>query len=372
MMPGRPQLAVFLATSGHSGVDRVMRNLLPAIARQGIRVDLLKLQGHGPNLEDVPEGLRILPLGRAHVSTSLPALVRYLRRHRPEALLSDKDRVNRTAIMARWLAGTDTRVYVRIGTTVSVNLAGRRPFERWVQLKSIRTLYPRADGILVPSQGAAEDLRRVMGSETPCATVVPSPVVREDLDAMASASLNDEWLKRSQAPLLIAVGELSARKDHATLLRAFARARSQRPLRLVILGEGREREHLETLARTLNIASYVYMPGFVANPYPWIAQASLFVHSSRWEGLAVVLVEALALGTPVVATDCPSGTHELLDGGRLGRLVPVGDDETLARQILASLETSTDRQTLRAAAQPYHVARSASAYLRAMGFDTLD
>jgi glycosyltransferase involved in cell wall biosynthesis len=365
------RLAVFLATSGHSGVDRIMGNLLPAIAREGIRVDLLKLEGHGPNLQDVPEGLRIVPLHRAHVGTSLPALVRYLRRERPDVLLSDKDRVNRTAIMARWLARVNTRVYVRIGTTVSANLANRRALERWKQIQSIRYLYPRADGTLVPSRGAAEDLRRLMGAGC-AAQVVPSPVVREDLDALASARLDDPWLNATDTPLLIAVGELSARKDHATLLRAFAVVRAQRPVRLAILGEGRERENLQSLAQELGISNDIHMPGFVSNPYPWIKRAALLAHSSRWEGLAVVLVEALALGTPVVATDCPSGTRELLDGGRLGRLVTVGDADGLARQIIAALDATPDREALRVAVEPYRVARSARAYLRAMGFNAPD
>jgi glycosyltransferase involved in cell wall biosynthesis len=366
------RLAVFLATSGHSGVDRIMGNLLPAIAREGIRVDLLKLEGHGPNLQDVPEGLRIVPLHRAHVGTSLPALVRYLRRERPDVLLSDKDRVNRTAIMARWLARVNTRLYVRIGTTVSANLANRRALERWKQIQSIRYLYPRADGILVPSRGAAEDLRRLMGVGCPGAQVVPSPVVREDLDALASAPLDDPWLNAADTPLLIAVGELSARKDHATLLRAFAGVRAQRAVRLAILGEGRERGNLQSLARELGISHELHLPGFVSNPYPWIKRAALLAHSSRWEGLAVVLVEALALGTPVVATDCPSGTRELLDGGRLGRLVTVGDADGLAREIIAALDATPDREALRVAAEPYQVARSARAYLRAMGFNDLD
>nr|WP_155999796.1 glycosyltransferase [Thioalkalivibrio sulfidiphilus] len=344
-----------------------MNNLLPAVVRLGIHVDLLKIGGHGPYIQDTPNGFRIVPLNCRHVSTALPSLVRYLRNEQPVALLSDKDRVNRTAILARWLARSNSRHYVRIGTTVSANLANRTKLERWKQTQSIRYLYSHSDGILVPSKGVADDLHRLMRSNHPPIKVVPSPVVRGDLIALSTASPIDPWLDKISPPLILAAGELSARKDHATLIRAFSVARAERPMKLAIIGEGRERTRLQALAHELGISSDVYLPGFVTNPYPWIARADVFAHSSRWEGLAVVLVEALALGTPVVATDCPSGTRELLDDGRLGRLVPVGDANAMARAILDTLITPIDRQSLQYATQPYHVMRSARAYLHAMG-----
>ena len=142
-------LAVFAATSGHSGVDRVLRNLVPAIAALGVRVDVLGIAGHGPRFEALPPGVRHLPLNARHVNSALPALVRYLRRERPAALLSDKDRVNRVALLARRLARVPTRVGVRLGTTVSVNLASRGAWERAVQTASMRWCYPAADAVLV-------------------------------------------------------------------------------------------------------------------------------------------------------------------------------------------------------------------------------
>jgi glycosyltransferase involved in cell wall biosynthesis len=362
------RLAVFLATSGHSGVDRVMGNLLPAIARLGVEVDLLKVDRHGPELRDLPEGLSVVPLGCAHVGAALPALARYLRRQRPDALLCDKDRVNRTGLLALWLARVPTRIYLRMGTTVSVNLASRSALDRWRQRFSIRHLYPRATGLLVPSRGAAEDLARVMGRGGERIHVVPSPVVRPDIAALAKEPIEDGWLERSEAPLILGVGELSGRKDYATVLRAFARVRARRACRLAILGEGRRRAELETLAGQLGLAGEVHLPGFVNNPYPWIRCAALFAHGARWEGMPVVLVEALALGTPVVSTDCPSGPRELLDDGRLGRLVPVGDAEAMAEAMLETLARPPEAALLRQSVEAYRVDRSAGAYLDAMGF----
>lgn len=369
MIPGSPsrKLAVFLATSGHSGVDRIMGNLLPALVDQGLSVDLLTLEGHGPHLPDPPPGLRIVPLGRAHVSTSLPALVGYLRRHQPTVLLTDKDRVNRTAILARALAGVDTRVYVRVGTTVSVNLADRKPLERWRQRLSIRHLYPRADGVLVPSHGCAEDLRQISGQRITRLQVVPSPIIRDDLESLAADPTALPVDMDSGDPWVVAIGELSRRKDYATLLRAFALVLKRRPARLVILGEGRERSALETLARDLGIADRVSLPGFVGNPYACLSRARVFAHASRWEGMPVALIEAMALGIPVVSTDCPSGPREVLDGGRLGRLVDVGDAQAMATGICHCLDHPADPQTLKSAVTRYRVADSARAYREAMG-----
>ncbi|MGM0676616.1 MAG: glycosyltransferase [Pseudomonadota bacterium] len=362
-----PDLAVFLATSGHSGVDRIMTNLLPALVGLGLTVDLLSLAGHGPELSKPPHGLKVVPLGRAHVNTALPALVRYLRQQRPAVLLSDKDRVNRTAIMACKLAGVDTRVFVRLGTTVSVNLADRKRLEQWQQLLSIRHLYPKADGVLVPSQGSAKDLRHVSRHKIERLHVVPSPIIHNDLEQLATDQSALPANMDQEGPWIVAIGELSHRKNYSMLLRAFAKVLERRPARLMILGEGRERGSLESLAATLGVTERVRLCGFVNNPYPFLKNAQVFAHSSRWEGLPVVLVEAMALGVPVVSTDCPSGPREILDGGRLGTLVDVGDADAMASGICRYLDEAPDPEPLKRAVDKYRVMESARAYMKAMG-----
>lgn len=364
----RPDLALFLATSGHSGVDRVFRNLVPALAARGLRVDVLGIAGHGPYWDALPEGVRRIELGARHVNSALPALVRYLRRERPRAMLSDKDRVNRAAIWARGLAGVDTRLGVRLGTTVSVNLASRAAPDRWLQTWSMRTLYRCAEAVLVPSHGAAEDLARHARLPLERIRVVPSPIVAPDMGTRAAAPAEHPWFDDGGPPLILGVGELSERKDFATLIRAHARLRRTHDCRLLILGEGRRRGELERLAIELGTRDAVALPGFVPNPYPYMARAAAFALSSRWEGMPVVLIEALALGTPVIACDCPSGPAELLDGGRLGALVPVGDDAALAAALADTLAAPPAREALRAAAAPYAVDASARAYLAALGF----
>lgn len=363
-----PDLAVFAATSGHSGVDRVLQNLVPAIARLGLTVDVLGVEGHGPRFDQLPAGVRRVPLGAAHVNSAIPAVVRYLRREGPAALLSDKDRVNRAALAARWLARLPTRVGVRLGTTVSVNLASRGWWERRVQTASMRWLYPAADAILVPSAGAADDLAVHAHLPRSRISVVPSPIVTPRMMERAAEVPAHAWFGDGGAPVILGVGELSERKDFATLIRAFARLREQRCCRLVILGEGRRRQELEALAAQLGVAADVALPGFISNPYPCMAGAAAFALASRWEGMPVVLIEALALGTPSVACDCPSGPREVLQGGALGGLVPVGDAAALAAALATQLDQPTPRERSRAAVEGYTDVGSARAYLAALGF----
>lgn len=363
-----PDLAIFLATSGHSGVDRIMRNLVPAFLAQGLRVDLLKVRGHGPEWGELSEGARVIDLEARHVNTSLPALVRYLRKNRPTALLSDKNKVNRTALWARKLAGVNTRIAIREGTTVSKNLERRGLWARYSEYASIRLCYRFADAIITPSQGAADDLARIAGLPPGAVTAIPSPVVNEQMLRAAEQPVAHPWFGGKGPPVILGVGELCARKDFTTLIRAFAKLRQQRPCRLVIGGEGRRRNALIKLAQELGVAQDVDLPGFLDNPYAYMRQASVFALTSACEGSPVVLMEALAVGTPVVSTDCPSGPREILDNGRHGALVAVGDVEALAVKLREALDHPLPAESLRHAAEAYTTQRSAKGYLAALGF----
>ncbi len=306
-----------------------------------------------PYFDEPVEDLRIVDLGVSHVNGSMVPLIRYLKRERPVGLLSDKDRVNRVALLAKRMARVPVRSVVRLGTTVSVNLSQRGWLQRRIQYWSIGHLYRWADRVVVPSHGAAEDLVHVLNLPEPLVCVLPSPIVNRKIFAMASESLDHPWFKEPAVPVILGVGELSARKDFSTLIKAFARVRDLRPCRLLILGEGRQRRHLEGLVSHLNLEGVVSLPGFVKNPFPYMQRASLLVLSSICEGLPVALVEALALGTPVVATDCPSGPREILESGRFGHLTPVGDEAGLAEAIMRTLKDPLPSSALRSAAMPY-------------------
>jgi glycosyltransferase involved in cell wall biosynthesis len=362
-----PRIAFFFSTSGHSGVDRAVSHLLPAITRRGYPVDLLHVRKHGPSIEDVPQGVRVVDLGTRHTYAALPEVARYLRRVRPAVMLSDKDRVNRIALFARILARSRTRLVFSSGTTISVDLAHRGALERWVQRNSMGRLYPLAEGVIVTCAGVADDMAAYTGLARERIQVVASPVIPASLFTEPQPRPDHPWFAPGGAPVILGMGELGMRKDFPTLLRAFAQLRRTRPCRLVILGRGRQREELLTLARSLGVEDDFDLPGFQPNPYAWLAHAALFAFTSLWEGLGFALIEALAVGTPVVATDCPSGPREILQDGRIGHLVQPGDARALAAAMAETLAHPLEREVLQEAARPYEIERSTSAYLRALG-----
>ena len=335
-MVGR--LAVFLPGLYGGGAERTMLKLAGGIARRGYEVDLVLVRAEGPYLVEVPAGVRLVDLRAMRSIVSVAALVRYLRREQPVALLSGLF-TNVIALWAGRLARTGTRVVVTERNTLS------RTTEHFASDMRMRLLpwliarfYRWADGIVAVSCAVADDLARVTGIPRERIRVIYNPVVTPDLWVQARAPLCHTWFEPAEPPVVLAVGRLTAQKDHATLIRAFARVRTNRRVRLLILGEGEERPVLEALVEQLRLTQDVSLPGFVPNPYPYMRQASVFVLSSRWEGLPGVLIEALCCGLPVISTDCPGGSREILAGGEYGCLVPPGDAGAMAGAIEAALD----------------------------------
>ncbi len=204
---------------------------------------------------------------------------------------------------------------------------------RYLMLRLVRCFYPWADAVAAVSHGVADDLAQAAAIPRQQIQVIYNPIVTPDLRRKAQQPLEHPWFAPGEPPVLLAIGRLAPQKDYPTMIKAFAHVRNTRPVRLIILGEGTERSSIEALVKRLGLEASVNLPGFVANPYTYLSRASVFVLSSRWEGLPTVLVEALHCGAPVVATDCPSGPREILAGGQYGQLVPIGDVVALAQAI---------------------------------------
>jgi glycosyltransferase involved in cell wall biosynthesis len=275
--------------------------------------------------------------------------VRYLRKVQPLALLSALDHANVVALWAQKLARVPTRVVATVHNTPSQATAQARTLSARLMRYWVKPFYPWAHAVVAVSKGVANDLVQWVGVPADKVRVIYNPIITPELFHKAEEPLDHPWFQPGQPPVIAGAGRLTTQKDFPTLLRAFALVRAQRPARLMILGEGELRADLERLAEQLGIAEDFALPGFVQNPYPYLKRAAVFVLSSRWEGLPTVLVEALALGTPVVSTDCPSGPREILADGKWGRLVPVGDAGKLAEAILETLrqpKTTVDKQSL--------------------------
>ncbi|MCC5859229.1 MAG: glycosyltransferase [Ectothiorhodospiraceae bacterium] len=363
-----PRIAVLISLSGDGGVERMVLTLAAAFAARGLKTDLVTMKTEGGHADRLPAGVRHVPLGVRHASLAAPAIARYLRRERPMAMLVAKDRAGRAALLGRLLARVPTRIVIRLGNTLSESLAGAPALKRWLRYAPIRRLYPLADAIVAVSEGVAEDVITTSGVPAERVHVVRNPVITAELPARAAEPVHHPWLQRPRdMPTILAMGRLTRQKDFPTLLRAFARLLPQRPARLLILGEGRDRPALEHLAAELGIADQVEFAGFQSNPYAWLARADLFVLSSAWEGSPNALTEALALGIPSVSTDCRSGPRETLQDGRYGPLVPVGDDRALADAMVAVLDRPLPADTLREAVRDYREDASARHYLRILG-----
>jgi glycosyltransferase involved in cell wall biosynthesis len=233
-----------------------------------------------------------------------------------------------------------------------------------------RHFYPLADACVGVSGGVADDLSDLIGMSREKIVAVKNPVVTAELASRAAEPVDHPWFEAGAPPVVLAAGRLTAQKDYPTLLRAVDLVRRTRPIRLLILGSGPERESLTALADALQLDDLVEFHGFAENPYAFMARASVFVLASAWEGSPNALVEAMACGCPVVSTDCPSGPAEILDDTRYGKLVPVGDSDALSRAIAELLDDPTDTALLRKGAARYSSAVSAEHYERVLGIAT--
>ncbi len=360
------KIAVFVSFSGQGGVERMMVNLCEGMAGLGCRVDLLAIKAPPKAPAALPPDVHVIKLGAKHTLSSIGPLVRYLKRERPDALLAAKDRANKAAILARRIARVPSRVVVRMGTTVTAALRGKSGVRQRLWYLPMRMLYPLADEIVAVSNGVRKDLTAITGLPPGRIRVLPNPVISPRIMDLAREPVDHPWFREKDIPVILGVGRLTRQKDFPTLIKAFAKLPADSPCRLVILGEGRDRESLLSLAGSLGVGERVDLPGFARNPWAYMARASLFVLSSAWEGSPNVLTEAMALGAPVVAADCPSGPREILQGGYYGKLAPVGDVEALAEAMRATLADPPDKAFVQEAVRDYTIETSARRYLEAL------
>ncbi|WP_084197248.1 glycosyltransferase [Solimonas soli] len=360
------RLAILVSYSGEGGVERVV-NLLAGEFASEVAVDLLTIKFRGPHVRHVPDQVRLIHLRSQHAMTAVAEIAEYLDEYRPDALLVAKDRAGRAAIRAARHASHRVPVWLQLHTNVSQSLEGRDALTRWLRLRAMRRLYPLATGIVAVSHGVRDDLVALCRLPAEKVHVIHNPVIPRDLDQRADEPAPHPWLADKTLPVVMGMGRLTRQKDFATLLRAFAKLRERTPARLVVLGEGADRAALQAQAEALGIADRLLMPGFQSNPYAWLSRADLFVLSSAWEGFGCALAEALALGIPCVSTDCPSGPSEILDRGRYGPLVAVGDCTALAQAMRETLARALPADVLRASVAGFHCSIAARQYLRLLG-----
>ena len=350
MRPGT-RVALFVPMLSGGGAEKVMLEIARQLARRRFAVDFLITRGGGALRGSVPKDVRLLNLNSWKAVTALPGLVRYIRRERPTVLLSTLEMSNVTALLAKQFFVPDLRLIVRQGTPCTAQFQARG-FRMRMATIAMKRLLPAADAVIAVSLAVAEDLRRTIPGAGPV-WAVPNPVVTPELLGKARSPVEHPWLDDRRTPVILTAGRLCAEKNQQTLLRAFAKLRKARAARLIVLGDGPDRGRLAALARELGVRGDVDFRGFQPNPIAYMARVQLFVLSSIYEGLPSVLIEAMACGTPVVSTDCSGGVREILEGGRLGRLVSVSDWRMLARAMQDTLDGSVSSEHLVAKALHY-------------------
>ena len=369
----RPHVALFLKNE-RGGVAGRRMHLAEALLRRGCRVDVLTVWlRHGS--VGIPAGARVLQLSPSlrdwrvipgHYA-AVPALARYLRRARPDVLLSATTPLNVAAVSAKYLSGTPVRLVISQHNPVSETIAFRQYRSAPVMAHLVRKFYPAADAVVAVSTGIAEDLEKVIGLNGTKVRIIHNPVITNAIEPLRGAPAEHPWFHDGGPPIVLAAGRLTTQKGFDDLIRAFALVRARRAARLLILGSGRDHDGLIELVHEQGLDDVVDLPGWVANPHAYMARANLFVLSSRYEGFGNVLVEALACGCPIVATNCVGGPADILEGGRFGRLVPVGEIEAMAQAILEALEAPADVAALRRRAMDFHVDRIVERYCEVLG-----
>lgn len=360
------KIAVVSATLNGGGAERVIALLANALCRKGYLVDLVLMKETGSYLQELDSGINVVNLDSSRALFSIFPLARYLRRARPAVLLSTQVHINVLSILACGIARVPLRLVIREASTPSVITKNQGSGKAWLMLKLLMAFYPRADRIIAPSKGVMHDLTSKLGLPAAKVTTIPNPLPLASIQQLAGRSPGHRWFEQDALPIILAVGRLSDQKDFRTLIRSFAKVCRNREARLVILGEGEDRRELQRFVDGLGLKDRVDLAGFVNNPFAYLKRSAVYVLSSPSEGLPNTLLEAMAVEIPVIATDCPSGPREILEGGRWGRLVSVGDVDAMATAIISALDGKVATAPLSVLEEKYGIENIVEEYLEVL------
>jgi glycosyltransferase involved in cell wall biosynthesis len=360
-------LAFFIQDLREGGAERNVARLLSGIVARGVPTDLVVIAKRGSFFSELDPRVNVVELSQARTLTSIIGLKNYIEKRQPVALVSSLTHTNAAAVVANMMARTRTRLIVVERNEYSRNRMLKRGLVR-LSYGLVPLLYRRADMIGAVSTGIRDDIATVVGVPPSRVALLHNPVSSNQIPRLAAEPLDHPWFADGAPPVVLGVGRFSAQKNFPLLLKAFAAVRQMRPARLVLLGDGPLRTELDQLARSLGIAEDLDMPGFDQNPFRYMARAAAYVLSSDWEGLPTALIEAMACGCPVVATDCRGGPREILNDGALGPIVPLGNAEALATAIAATLDCPGDAAARIERSRDFSLDRAVDRYLAITGW----
>ena len=329
---------MFFAPSLHGGgAERVTVHLLTHLDRNRFDPTLVLVQPEGEFLDSVPADVEVISLNRPRVRYAVPDLIRLLRARKPDVLVSIMRHANAAAVVAKLLARSPARIVLTEHNFVSRSVSAES--KSVLRMLISRLLYPLSDRVVTVSHGVAADLVSTLSLSPTKTVTIYNPVVGDSLQALMREEVSHPWFRSDRAaPVILGCGRLTTEKGFRYLVEALSLIRGDTDARLIIVGKGPQRSALRALVDDLELSNRVELLGFQPNPYKFMARADLFVLSSLWEGLGLVLIESMACGTPVISTDCPSGPGEVITDGVDGLLVPPRDPEALSDAIVRVLE----------------------------------
>jgi glycosyltransferase involved in cell wall biosynthesis len=324
-------VALFLPSVHGGGAERAMLNFGEQLLKRGYAVTLVVANMEGALQKLIPPEMEVVNLRSDRMIRALPRLIRRLRRAPPDAIFSTITHANLVAACAARFTGLSSRMVVRQSNAPLSERKGT--LGRVLSHRLIPYVYRWTRGIIAVSDGVRAELTAMDSTLADRIQVLPTPVLTEELRIQGAEIPCHPWFIERTAPVIVSAGRLVEHKGMLDLIRAFALVRSRREARLIIIGEGSFRQNLEDEVAHLGLEDSVALPGFQHNPFSYMNHASAFVLASHYEGLPNVLIQAMSFGTPIVSTDCRSGPAEILEDGKLGRLVPVMDVPALAQAI---------------------------------------
>lgn len=365
-MPGSSpkHICFFLPSLAGGGAEKLIVDLANTFAGLDHRVSILCGQAEGPNLSRVSEDVEIIDLQRSHVFACIVPIWRYLNRENPSAIMANMSHANVAVLLASIFSFFfKGRVIVQEVAPIEKGRNEHNAFRETMVLFLMRVLYSRASSVIGISQSIHEEIERLIWLTVKDLRTIPGFV-----DIKLATSHQDEavpcpWLMEKNCPVIIAVGRMSSEKGFDTLLKSIALVREDRPVRLVILGEGDLRGELEALTVDLGIADDVLMPGFVDNPAAWLSRSDVFVLSSTFEGFGIVVAEALSARCNIITTDCNQGPMDIIGGGEFGTIVPVNDPVGMADGIKTRLDHPLSEEVLSTRAREFDLSVVAQKYL---------
>jgi glycosyltransferase involved in cell wall biosynthesis len=358
----KPRLAFLITNMKGGGAEKVTLNLANGFCLRGYHVDLILFQTEGVFLNGLLPSIRIISLNVQSLRHGLLPLIRYIRKAKPKFLFANMWPISIIAMIAKLFSGMNLRVLIVEHAIISTSEIFESRTTEYLARITIRLIYPLASNIIAVSNGVANDLAFFGHLDLNKIRIINNPIVdSKPFPAFEGVLPPTSWWNGSHLRI-IAAGSLKWIKGFDVLIKAMAELILRLDVKLLILGEGPERSNLEMQINALGLQEYVFLPGFADTPDVYFKHANLFVLSSRYEGFGNVLVESLAVGTPVVSTDCPSGPREILLNGYYGQLVPVDEPSALVFAIVEALNSSHDTEQLILRAKDFSIDNSLDEY----------